>query len=336
MASLREFEEKPGAPRAGDGRGQPPVREHHIEPGEAEAPEPRVRVVRLEAVSLAEGVEEIGQGHGGGYELHPVGEDRDGIVDAGQHYHEVHRRPRRGLRARAEEHHEAAHEDADHQRGEEAPEEEEGEGPGSSPDEIEAEGPGADEGHEGEDHHPARHPDQPRAHRHVPDADRGEELVLHGLGPDVEEHGIGDVELAHLHGGQRHRAHEDEGGHARVQVEEAREEPVREHGHPGPEGELEDEEDVPPRHDDVAVGEGPRPHQLDHPWLGGKRLGGEGIPRELLARERVSEQIQRTPPRARAPAPGSPSRGRPARAASAGSRPGASPRSPPCTRCDRP
>src|SRR4029453_10725477 len=132
MASLREFEEKPGATRAGDGRGQPPVREHHIEPSEAEAPEPRMRVVRLEAVSLAEGVEEIGQGHGGGYQLHPVGEDGDRIVDAGEHHHEVHRRPRRRLRPRTEEHHEAAHEDADHQRGEEAAEEEEGEGPGSS------------------------------------------------------------------------------------------------------------------------------------------------------------------------------------------------------------
>src|SRR5437867_5761834 len=135
MASLREFEEKPGAARAGDGRGQPPVREHHIERGEGEAPQPCVRVVRLEAISLAEGVQEIGQGHRRGYHLYPVGQDGNRIVDAGEHHHEVHRGPRRRLCPRAEEHHEAAHEDADHQRGEKASEEVEGERAGFSTDE---------------------------------------------------------------------------------------------------------------------------------------------------------------------------------------------------------
>src|SRR6266516_7854437 len=69
MASLREFEEKPGAPRAGDGRGQRPVREHHIDPGQREALEPSMGKVRLEAIALAEGVEEVRQGNARGHPL---------------------------------------------------------------------------------------------------------------------------------------------------------------------------------------------------------------------------------------------------------------------------
>src|SRR6266566_1199699 len=42
MASLREFEEKPGAARAGDGGGQRPVREHDVEAGQREPLEPGV------------------------------------------------------------------------------------------------------------------------------------------------------------------------------------------------------------------------------------------------------------------------------------------------------
>src|SRR5215813_9427065 len=278
MASLREFEEKPGPARAGDGRGQPPVRQRHVEGRQHEAPQPGVRIVRLEAVALAEGVEEIGQGDEGRNRLHPAGQYGDRVVDAGEHDHEVHRGPRRGLGPRAEEEHQAAHEETDHERGEEAAEEEQRERPRSAPDEVEAEGPGSNARHEEEDHDPARHPDQPRAEGKMADPDGREELVLHGLRPYIEKHGIGDVELADLYGGERHRAHEDEGGHARVQMEEAREKAMGQHGHPRPEGELEHEEHVAPRHDDVAVGEGPRAHELGRP----------GLSRQGLARQRAS------------------------------------------------
>src|SRR5215470_3817459 len=111
MASLREFEEKPGAARAGDGRGQPPVCQHHVEGREREAPQPGVGVVRREPIALAEGVEEVAQGNKGRYTLDPAGQDGDRIVDAGQHDHEVHGGPRRSLGARAEEHDQAAHEE---------------------------------------------------------------------------------------------------------------------------------------------------------------------------------------------------------------------------------
>src|SRR6266436_323615 len=82
--------------------------------------------------------------------------------------------------------------------------------PGPPPHEVEAEGPGADHGHEQKDRHAARHPHDPGADGQVTDADGGEELVLHGLRPDVEEHRVGNVELTHLYRRQRHRADEDE------------------------------------------------------------------------------------------------------------------------------
>src|SRR6266849_8118327 len=120
MASLREFEEKPGAPRAGDGRGQRPVREHHIEPGQREALEPGMGEVWLEAIALAEGVEEVRQGNARGHGLGPARQDGDRVVDAREHDDEVDGRPRRGLRSSPEEQHEAADEEPDDERAEEA------------------------------------------------------------------------------------------------------------------------------------------------------------------------------------------------------------------------
>src|SRR6266496_4956820 len=81
MSSLREFEEEPGASRAGDGRGQRPVREHDVETGQREALEPRVGELGREAVAFAKRVEKIGQRHDGGDGLRPAGQDGDGIVD---------------------------------------------------------------------------------------------------------------------------------------------------------------------------------------------------------------------------------------------------------------
>src|SRR5215472_648470 len=89
MVSLREFEEKPGAPRAGDGRGQRPVCEHHVEPGQREALEPGVAGVRLEAVALAEGVQEVRQGNARGHCLRPARQHGDRVVDAREHDDEV-------------------------------------------------------------------------------------------------------------------------------------------------------------------------------------------------------------------------------------------------------
>src|SRR5260370_41536920 len=77
MASLREFEEKPGAPRAGDGRGQRPVREHHIDPGQREALEPGMGEVWLGAIALAEGVEEVRQGNARGHRRGPAPQGGD-------------------------------------------------------------------------------------------------------------------------------------------------------------------------------------------------------------------------------------------------------------------
>src|ERR1700693_5702935 len=96
MASLREFEEKPGAPRPGDGRGQRPVREHDVEAGQRETLEPGMGELRLETITLAEGVEEVGQRDARGHNLRPTGQHGDRVVDAGDHHGEVHGRPGRG------------------------------------------------------------------------------------------------------------------------------------------------------------------------------------------------------------------------------------------------
>src|SRR6266542_1701430 len=127
MASLREFEEKPGAPRAGDGGGQRPVREHHVAAGQRKPLQPGMGELGLEAIALAEGVEKVGQRDAGRHGLRPARQHRDRIVDAGEHDDEVHGRPRGGLRARAEEQDEAADQEPDDQRAEKAPQEEEGE-----------------------------------------------------------------------------------------------------------------------------------------------------------------------------------------------------------------
>src|SRR5229473_1486279 len=116
MASLRKFEEKPGAARAGDGRSQRPVREHDIDPGEREALEPGMREVRLEAIALSEGVEEVRERNARGHALRPAREDGDRVVDAREHDDEVDGRPGRGLGPRAEEEDETAHEEPDDER----------------------------------------------------------------------------------------------------------------------------------------------------------------------------------------------------------------------------
>src|SRR6266446_9749131 len=141
MASLREFEEKPGAARAGDGGGQRPVREHDVEAGQREPLEPGVGELGGEAIALTEGVEEIGQRDAGGDGLRPAGQDGDGVVDAREHEGEVHRRPGRGLGARPEEQDEAADQEPDDQRTEKTAEEEERERARAGADEVEPERP---------------------------------------------------------------------------------------------------------------------------------------------------------------------------------------------------
>src|SRR3989442_6714079 len=136
MASLREFEEKPGAPRAGDGRGQRPVRKHDVEAGQHEALEPGMGKLRLEAVTLAKGVEEVGQRNARGDSLRPAGQHRDRIVDAGEHQREVHRRPGGGFGARPPEQDEAADEEPDDQRAETAAQEEQRERAGPGADKV--------------------------------------------------------------------------------------------------------------------------------------------------------------------------------------------------------
>src|ERR1700687_3073105 len=125
MASLREFEEKPGAPRAGDGRSQRPVREHDVEAGQREALQPGMGELSVETVALAEGVEEVGQRNTHGDRLRPAGQHRNRVVDAREHEREVHRRPGGGFGARPPEQDEAADEEPDDQRAEKAAQEEE-------------------------------------------------------------------------------------------------------------------------------------------------------------------------------------------------------------------
>src|SRR3990170_600754 len=120
MASLREFEEKPGAPRAGDGRGQRPVREHDVQAGQRETLEPGMRELSLETIALATGVEEVRQGYAGGDDLRPAGQHGDRIVDTGEHNGEVHGSPGGGLGPSAEEQDQAADEEPDDQRAETA------------------------------------------------------------------------------------------------------------------------------------------------------------------------------------------------------------------------
>src|SRR5437879_5995139 len=164
--------------------------------------------------------------------------------------------------AGAEQHHERADEHADDPRGEEAAEEEDGERAPADPERVEVEGPPGEPGQEGEDHEPARDADEPGTERQVPHGDRREELVLHRLAPDVVEHRIGDVELADLDRREGHGADQDEGGVRRRESEEPSHEPDREHAHRRPEGQLEDEEDVARRHQQVAQRERPDPDQL--------------------------------------------------------------------------
>src|SRR6267378_5880247 len=144
MASLRELEEKAGAARPGDGGGKRPVREHDVEAGQREALEPGVGELGREAIAFTDGVEEIGQGDAGGDALRPAGQDGDGVVDAGEHEREVHRRPRRGLGTRPVEQDEAADEKADDQRAEKTTEEEQRQRAGSGAHEVETKGPAAD------------------------------------------------------------------------------------------------------------------------------------------------------------------------------------------------
>ena len=61
---------------------------------------------------------------------------------------------------------------------------------------VEAEHPAADDRQQDEDDEAAQHPDQPGAGGEMAHADRGQELVLHRLRPDVEQHRVGDLELA--------------------------------------------------------------------------------------------------------------------------------------------
>src|SRR5713101_360149 len=137
MASLREFEEKPCAPGAGDGRGQRPVREHDVEAGQQKALEPGMGELSVETVAPAEGVEEIGQRNARGDGLRPAGQHGDRVVDAGEQEREVHRRPGRGLSARPEEQDQAADEEPDDQRAETAAQEEERERAWTSAHEVE-------------------------------------------------------------------------------------------------------------------------------------------------------------------------------------------------------
>src|SRR6266446_4461052 len=122
MASLREFEEKPGAARAGDGGGQRPVREHDVETGQREPLEPGVGELRREAIALTDGVEEIGQRDAGGDGLRPAEQD------------------------------EAADQEPDDQRTEKTAEEEERQRAWAGADEVDPERPAADHRHQREDH----------------------------------------------------------------------------------------------------------------------------------------------------------------------------------------
>ena len=95
--------------------------------------------------------------------------------------------------------------------------------------------------------------------RQVADADRRQELVLHRLRPHVEEHRVGDLELADADDRQRHRADQDERRWPRRQLEKARHQADGQHAHHRPEQQLEEEEDVARAHErSCAAVEPPR------------------------------------------------------------------------------
>src|SRR5207249_9414672 len=83
-----------------------------------------------------------------------------------------------------------------------------------------------------------------------------EELVLDTLRPDVEQDGIGDVQLADLDDGQGQRPREDKHHGVGGEPEKGGHEPHREEPDHGPEGDLEEGEGVAAGHAPVANEEG--------------------------------------------------------------------------------
>ena len=148
-----------------------------------------------------------------------------------------------------------------------------------------------------------------------------QELVLHRLRPDVEEHRVGDVELAHLHRRQRDRADEDERRHLGRRASRKRvSRPWESMATPG--------QNVSSKTKKTF-----RRAMMRLRWANAQVAPlATSSPDARSVEQHFSARAQRRPPPARARAPGSRAPARPARAASAGSRATASPPRPPCTR----
>src|SRR5439155_1410393 len=103
MRSLRHFEEEPGAPRALDRGEEAPVGERRVDDREREPGGDRGAELRREAEVRAVRVEEVCERDRRGNGRDGLRQDRDRVVEPGEHEDEVHARPREGLGPVAEE-----------------------------------------------------------------------------------------------------------------------------------------------------------------------------------------------------------------------------------------
>ncbi len=167
---------------------------------------------------------------------HRSGQHRDRVVDAGQHQDQVDAGPREGLGPRAEQRDQRADQHADDPRGEEAAGQEGG-------DRAPAPAPARRSRRPTRRARPAaRRSTKPRS---MPTSQAPtvrwrtpigrHELVLDRLRPHVEQHRVGDLELADVDDRQRDGAHQHEGALLGRQAEEARHEADREHADDRPE-----------------------------------------------------------------------------------------------------
>lgn len=86
--------------------------------------------------------------------------------------------------------------------------------------------------------------------------------MLHRFRPEVIEERLCNVNLTDLNHAHGDNPHEDETGHVRIQTEEVRQKPYGKEANHRPEEDLEEAEDIPPRHDPVLNHEGPYLNQF--------------------------------------------------------------------------